>query len=137
MNISVEVQKKKDKNLKETSSGAIQTALLECGVRAQEIATKLCPVQTGRLRSSITFGTVLNNYTGSHAGENGEEPVENGAGLSIPKDDEMILGTNVSYAYFVEMGSSGKEKTPFLEPAITGHMKDYEQIFKKNFDKLK
>ena len=57
-------------------------ALEVCGIKAEEYAKDLCPVDTGNLRNSIT-----------HA-----EHAEAGGG-------EMFVGTDVNYAVYQEMGT--------------------------------
>lgn len=61
----------------------------------QTAAVRLCPVDTGRLRASITHEI---------------EPT----GLHITGR----VGTNVEYAPFVELGTSHGPSQPFLRPAL-------------------
>jgi HK97 gp10 family phage protein len=56
-------------------------------------AKRLCPVDTGRLRASIT---------------NQVNPI----------DSSVIIGTNVKYAPYVEYGTSRMNPQPFLRPAV-------------------
>lgn len=81
------------------------------GLQGERYAKKYCPVDTGRLRNSI-----------SHA-EGDEEGTE-------------VIGTNVEYAAPVEMGHilpNGKfvQPKPFLRPAAENHASEYEAIAKK------
>lgn len=89
---------------------ARKKALEIIGGKAESYAKKLCPVDTGRLRNSITH---------QQYDENTE-----------------VVGTNVEYAPFVELGHhtaggagvnyvSGK---PFLRPAAEGHTAEYKAI---------
>lgn len=89
----------------------IPTVLEAWGLQAERHAKKYCPVDTGRLRNSI-----------SHA-EGDEEGTE-------------VIGTNVEYAAPVEMGHilpNGKfvQPKPFLRPAAENHASEYEAIAKK------
>lgn len=78
-------------------------ALEAIGLAAEGYAKDLCPVDTGRLRNSI-----------SHA-----------------KDDEAAyIGTNVEYAPFVELGTSRMKPRPFLRPAATDHNEEYKEIIR-------
>lgn len=75
----------------------------EWGLFGEGQAKIYCPVDTGRLRNSI-----------SHATE----------------EDGMVIGTNVEYAPYVELGTSRMDPQPFLAPAIENNMDTYESIMK-------
>lgn len=70
--------------------------LLRLAIDVQNRARELCPVDTGRLRSSI-----------SHS-----EPAHDSDGVYV------LVGTNVDYAEFVEFGTSRQHPQPYLRPAI-------------------
>lgn len=92
--------------IKTASDAAIAKALEMCGMKAEGYAADLSPVDTGRLRNSIT-----------HAPEG--------------KYTEVI-GTNVEYAAFVELGTSSPKRRaqPYLKPALLNHIHEYESIIK-------
>lgn len=69
--------------------------LVRVGLRVQAAARALCPVDTGRLRSSIVM-------------RRGRD----GTGFYVE------VGTSVEYAPFVEFGTSRMRAQPFLTPAI-------------------
>lgn len=115
------------------ATAAIRAALLrgleKCGLTAENYAKRLCPVDTGNLRNSITH---------------------------VVKDDEMAvyIGSNVEYAPYVELGTgvyadggrptpwvfqdengdwhrtNGQKAQPFLKPAATEHAAQYRAIIK-------
>ena len=124
-------------NSKEVSA-AIKAALLrgleKCGLVAEEYAKKLCPVDTGNLRNSITH--VVDE----------QEPA-------------AIIGTDSEYGAYVELGTGiyaegggrptpwvyqdekgnwhytrGNKAHPFLKPALADHTQTYKNIFE---DELK
>lgn len=79
----------------------IAIALEAIGLTAEGYAKDLCPVDTGRLRNSI-----------SHA-----------------RDDEAAyIGSNVEYAPYIELGTSRMKERPFLRPAASDHAEEYKQI---------
>ena len=80
-------------------------ALEIIGGKAESYAKKLCPVRTGRLRNSITH---------QQMDENTE-----------------IIGTNVEYASYVEMGTRRSRKKPFLRPAAENHSAEYMAILQR------
>ena len=82
---------------------ALRKGLESVGLVAEGYAKRLCPVDTGRLRNSITH-------------------VVNG--------DSVYIGTNVEYGPHVEMGTSKQRAQPFLKPAASKHGPEYANIIK-------
>lgn len=76
-------------------SGPIAKDLERRAIRVESAAKRLCPVDTGRLRASIT-----------HALD------RDGDGLYA------IVGSDVEYAPHVELGTSRATAQPFLRPAL-------------------
>lgn len=75
----------------------IRKALKRCGLKVEGDAKRICPVRTGRLRASITTSEVV--------------------------DYSVTVGTNVSYAPFVELGTSRQKEKPYLRPALYNNQK--------------
>lgn len=86
---------------------ALVAALEEVGLVAEGYAKRACPVDTGRLRNSIT-----------HIVDEGTRHV--------------IIGTNVEYAPYVELGTRRQKPQPFLKPAANDHYSTYKGIFLKH-----
>ena len=82
-------------------TSAIARALEKIGLVAEGYAKRLCPVDTGRLRNSIT-----------HADDGEAE----------------YIGTNVEYAPYVELGTSRTRAQPYLKPAVVNHSDEYKKI---------
>lgn len=81
---------------------AIARALEAIGIEAESDAAKICPVDTGRLRNSITH--------------------------TIDADEQVaIVGTNTSYALFVH--ENRKHPQRFLTDAVTQNAGKYRDIF--------
>lgn len=115
--------------IKKATQQQILKALEMCGMLAEGYAALKCPVDTGRLRSSITH------------------EVDADANM-------MIVGTNIDYAPYVEMGTgeyyeggrrtpwvyqredgawvttTGNRAQPFIKPSIAEHIKEYERVFR-------
>lgn len=89
--------------VKNAKDEAVARALETIGLLAEGYAATNSPVDTGRLRASIT-----------HAVEG----------------DTVYIGTNVEYAAYVEMGTSRQRPQPYLKPAITDHIDEYRNIAK-------
>ena len=82
---------------------AMQTALETIGTVAEGHAKTETPVDTGRLRNSI-----------SHA----------------VQGDSAYIGTNVEYGPYVENGSIHNKPHHMLQKAATGHSDEYKEIVK-------
>lgn len=98
------------KEVLSAEQAARDKALETIGGKAESYAKKICPVKTGRLRNSITHQQF--------------------------SDNTEMVGTNVEYAPYVELGhhtSSGSfvAGKPFLRPAAEGHSAEYKQIIEQ------
>lgn len=109
------------------TQGAIKRALETVGGKAETYAKAECPVDTGRLKGSIT-----------HRAQD---------------DTTMLVGTNVEYAPFVELGHHQevgryvpaigkrlvKDWVPpkaFLRPGIENHISEFESILSSELKKI-
>lgn len=116
------------------SGGKLQNALAMAGEVVRADAVDNCPVDTGRLKDSIT---------------------------SAVEDDSAVIGTNVEYAPYVEFGTgaqgdksvahttkkhwtyysggrfyttSGHAPQPFLVPALKNNIPQIIEAFKNGFN---
>ena len=71
------------------------------GLTAEGHAKKETPVDTGRLRNSISHST---------------------------DDEAAYIGTNVEYAPYVELGARGRKGVHMLQRAATEHADEYKKI---------
>ena len=71
------------------------------GLTAEGHAKKETPVDTGRLRNSISHAT---------------------------DDDAAYIGTNVEYAPYVELGARGRKGVHMLKRAATEHTDEYKRL---------
>lgn len=83
---------------------AIRSALREIGERAVGYATDTVPVRTGNLRSSIAYDA---------------------------DDSQVIIGSDVTYASYVEEGTRNMRPRPYLRPAIVNHLDEYREIIRR------
>lgn len=93
---------------KEALQGAAKAkaaAMEVIGGKAESYAKKACPVDTGRLRNSITHAQMDENTE--------------------------VIGSNVEYAVFVELGTSKMKARPFLRPAAENHGPEYKFIYEQ------
>lgn len=82
---------------------AMTRALEAIGIEAEGDAADLCPVDTGRLKNSIT-----------HTIDAG--------------DKTAVIGTNVEYAEYVHNGTRRQTAQPFLTDAATHNVAKYRKI---------
>lgn len=102
MKIDVSITSNAD-TIKQASAEAIERALEAIGLQAEGYAKMLCPVDTGRLRNSITHEVK-------------------------PSEQAVYVGTNVEYAAYVEFGTSRMSAQPYLQPAVMNHTDEYSKM---------
>lgn len=105
---SVEITKDNTDEWLRAFQKALVAGLEKIGLEAEGDAKDLCPVDTGRLRNSIT-----------HQVQSGEKAV--------------YIGTNVEYAVYVELNDKAKHTTGqahFLRDAARNHGDNYRMIIK-------
>jgi len=102
-------------------------ALEMVGLAAEGYAKRLCAVDTGRLRNSITHTTSTGNGSLPDPPARPEDSTPKGT----PEKDAVYIGTNVEYAPYVELGTVRTSAQPFLRPAAADHMEQYKSIIKR------
>lgn len=106
---------------------ACQRALEKCGLVAEGYAKKLCPVDTGNLRNSITH-MVNDGEKAAYIGTNSEYAVyvECGTGIYYPG------GRQTPWVYQDAKGdwhlTHGQRAQPFIKPAVAEHGERYRKI---------
>lgn len=104
----VEVQQDNTEAIQDAIVDGIMEGLEKIGLVAEGYAKAKCPVDTGRLRNSIT-----------HVLKGGISPA-------------VCIGTNVEYGKYVEEGTSRHDAQPFLRPAATEHGSEYKAIMQES-----
>nr|DAO63020.1 MAG TPA: putative tail component [Caudoviricetes sp.] len=101
--------------------------LEEIGLLAEGYAKRLCAVDTGRLRNSITHATAAYSGVGTYQDNRGNSFTDATAN-GTPEENAVYIGTNVDYAVYVEMGTVHTPAQPFLKPAATEHSDEYKRV---------
>lgn len=103
-------------NAEEKLNKAIQSALVGLGKIGVTQARAMCPVDTGKLRASITWKT---KKEAGKIGKTAEDIQEADIVETPEKDGILIIGTNVEYAPYVEYGSEKRNilPKPYMLPA--------------------
>lgn len=106
----LEIREDNAQRIADAIDQALAKALEEVGLVAEGYAKKACPVDTGRLRNSITHQV-------------------------RPSEKSVYIGTNVEYAPYVELSTSRTKGQPFLRPAAADHEGTYKKIFESELKK--
>lgn len=110
---------------------AIQRGLEAIGIQLMNDAADNCPVDTGRLRASITYATENAQGTYGSPHETGDSKLQG----SVPQST-VVVGTNVEYAPYVEYGTSKSKAQSFLRKALQENMNTYAEIFENELKKV-
>lgn len=86
-------------------NGAIPRGLEAIGLAAEGHAKKETPVDTGRLRNSISHAT---------------------------DKEAAYIGTNVEYAPYIELGVQGRQGVHMLQRAATEHTTEYKKLMEES-----
>ena len=104
----VEIREDNTEAIQDAIFDGIMEGLEKIGLVAEGYAKAKCPVDTGRLRNSIT-----------HVLKGDVSPA-------------VYIGTNVEYGKYVEEGTSKHDAQPFLKPAATEHGSEYKAIMQES-----
>lgn len=104
----------------------VQLGLGAIGEAMEGHAKEGCPIDTGRLRDSITYVTkTAQGSAGPKAQEGDASP------RGTPEELEVQVGTNVKYAKYQEFGDNMSHRTGgahFLRNAAANHADEYKTI---------
>lgn len=111
----------------------IQLALKLIGEAAVGYATEDSPVDTGRLRNSLTYATATKIGI---AGNSAVNEAQDSTPRSLPPDDVVCIGTNVEYAKYVEFNEKANHDPPehgggkahFLRDAVFNHTDEFKNV---------
>lgn len=119
-----------DEVLKEVDR-LIRQKLRIAALLVERKAKQLCPVLTGTLRRSI-----ISNWYGATGSRTAKWPAIPKKGVKAGKttiapqmEKKAVVGSNVEYAPFVEMGTSKMTARPFLRPALEACRNEIKRIF--------
>lgn len=106
----------------------LQNGLNAIGMTAERYAKKDTPVDTGRLRASITFATQTKQGSAGVEAESEDYSMQ-----ATPEDTAVYIGSNVRYAIKIEtMDMPHKTgKAHFLRDAAAQHGDEYKNLMKK------
>lgn len=121
-------------DIKAALKNAIIRGLMEIGDSAVEYAMHAVPVDTGRLKNSITYACKGHEgFTHSYKDDKNNKSYSESVG-SGAEDNAVYIGSNVEYAAFIELGTSRRSPRPYLKPAATEHNDEYKKIIKDSLE---
>jgi len=120
------------KKAQELMIDPLKKKLVAVGFMLEKSAKQLCPVDTGRLRSSISTNWSNSGMARGEIEESkvtktgkvkkGKQGAEEAEGVGQPDAPDgtfkVVVGTNVTYAPFIEFGTSKMGNTPFMRAAM-------------------
>lgn len=107
MNMDVQVKSNRKEVMNEKER-RLRAAMKAIALTAEDYAKEACPVDTGRLRNSIS---------------NSSDEVS------------ATIGTNVEYAVYVELGSSKWAPNGYLRISLADHIDEYEAMLKNELNR--
>ena len=115
------------KEVLEAMQQAAVRALEKCGLTAEGYAKKLCPVDTGNLRNSITH-TVDEEEPAAYIGSN----VEYATYVCLGTGKYVEGGRPTPWVYQDAKGkfhwTAGSRAQPYIKPAVADHGQTYRNI---------
>lgn len=125
-----------DKKFRKVVEDEAMRRLVKVGFMVEREAKHLAPVDTGRLRASIsTNWTDSGKETGKVGKAAGAKILKGKKGVPVdgigrPSEKfTVVVGTRVQYAPKLEFGSSFQRAQPFLRPALRGVIAFVNRIF--------
>ena len=115
----------------------IEMALIAIGAKMESHAkADYVPVDTGRLKNSITFALAggpaqISSYgPDSGGGDDVQSKPYSGTAPADPggKVRSVYVGSNVEYAEIVEEGTSGRRGKHYLRDAVNNHIEEYKNL---------
>ena len=120
---------------REQFDACLKRALTAIGMQAESYAKKSVneadAIDTGRLINSITYGTASNAGSHDYSDNEGNHFADT---IGLAEDDAVYVGTNVSYAPYIEYGHHSYAGVHFLKDAAGNHTEEYKQILKQSME---
>lgn len=105
----------------------LKRGLKSIGETAVGYAAENAPVQTGRLKNSITCATDEYGGKGSYSDNQGNS-YSDASAKGTPEEQTVYIGSNVEYAAAKEFGHGSYGGRHFLKNAAANHSAEYKNI---------
>lgn len=124
---------------REQFDACLKRALTAIGMQAESYAKQRIneadAIDTGRLINSVTYGTAERAGSHDYSDNQGNHFADT---IGLAEEDAVYIGSNVSYAPFIEYGWHRGSKTyagvHFLKDAAGNHAEEYKQILKQSME---
>ena len=118
MDIEISIGTDNSELIKQATTEAIVRALEAIGMQAESYAKLELETpkahKDGTTRPNVDTGRLVNSITHTTEGDN-----------------TAVIGSNVEYAAYVELGTQKSNPYPYLRPAIENHVQEYSDILKE------
>ena len=134
--VAIEIVNDHTEEILEAMREQVQDALIVIGETAEGYAKEDTPVDTGRLRNSITYATKDFGGVAVYSDDQGNNFYD-GDSLHTPEENTLYMGTNVEYGVYVEYGSYNHKvgKPHFIRDAMSTHGEEYKEILRASLDR--
>lgn len=106
----------------------IGKSVFEAGLIIEAQAVALAPVDTARLRGSISTQTKTQEHKNQNSGKAESEDF-----IDKPtKDNTAYVGTNVEYGEYIEYGTIRSRAQPYMRPALDLAQGKVLTVFERN-----
>ena len=139
--LNIKIEQDNSKEVLNELDDALERALEKIGLIAEGHAklhlTMSDAVDTGRLRNSISHATHTNAQSISYSWGDSTKGrrVKGGSDSTTPhgspEKNNVVIGTNVEYAPYIELGTSNIAARPYLKPAIASNISKFKQIIEE------
>lgn len=108
--------------------------MIRGGLIIEGDAKRMCPVDTGRLRASISTNWDDSGFYRAPV----EPPAHEADGVSQPTRGEgdiaiVRIGTNIEYGIYQELGTRRMQPHPFLYPAVMMNLNKIKKMIEDTF----
>lgn len=129
MSTEIEITDNSEEILKALAE-ASDRALIAVGMEAESNAKHECTaVDTGRLRNSITYAT-----SNSHSSSVSPATTEDSEVKEEVPEKTVVIGTNVFYGPYIELGHHSYPGIHFLKNAVSNYQDRYHEIIKADME---
>ena len=109
---------------------ALESAGMQIGMLAEGYAKVLTPVDTGRLRNSISFASKgSSGKTHNYSDDKGNNYSDN---VGEVTEHAVFIGTNTEYALYIEEGHHRYGGKHMLKRAASEHGDEYKAIIEES-----